>query len=234
MKTIGLIGGTSWPSTILYYEHLNRMAQAELGGYHSARLILHNVDYHRMKSSYAATGGREEIPGYLNEEIDTLAAMKPDCIVICNNTLHKGLDILSGAIQCQTDIPYIHIIDAVAAAAKEKEQQSLLLLGTKFTMEDGFYAKKLEEKHGLTISVPDEDDRNIIQEMQTAIALGNMEDSFRGRFGDILERYKNYDAAILACTELPLAIAEDNCPIPIIDPIYEQCRAAIAFAFTDV
>jgi len=232
MKKIGLLGGTSWPSTIPYYEHLNRMAHEHQGGFHNARLALHNVNYHRMKSSYQTDGGWDKIPGLLNAEIDQLCSYQPDCIVICNNTLHKALDILQDQNLCQTEIPYIHIIDAVAKAAIDRKNETLLLLGTQFTMEDGFYARKLKNKYGLSIDIPNEVHRGEIQDMQTAISQGNIEESFTARFEKMLSEYRSYDGVILACTELPLAITAQNCPLPIIDPIYEQCKAAIDFAFS--
>src|SRR3546814_874556 len=140
MKTIGLLGGTSWPSTIEYYRLLNEMAQARLGGHHCARLILYNIDYHAIKSRYQ--GGWDEIPKLLRSELERLCRLKPDCLLICNNTLHKALDHI--AETWSPDIPVFHIVDAVGRAARRHGMERVLLLGTRFTMEDGYYAERLQ------------------------------------------------------------------------------------------
>lgn len=231
MKKIGMISGTSWPSTIPYYEWLNQKANEIYGGYHSARIMLHNVDYHRIKSQYNEANGWSIIPKYLLEEINDLMKSEPDCIMICNNTLHKAIDILASQGNLPKNTPVIHIVDAVGEMAVKNSYQRLLLLGTKFTMEDGFYADKLKDKYDLCIEIPNENHRNMIQEMQSEIALGNMKDEYRIEFKNILTDYKNFDAIILGCTELPLAIDATTTPIPIINVIEQQCIKVANFAF---
>jgi aspartate racemase len=233
MKKIGLLGGTSWPSTIPYYEWFNRRANQLYGGYHSAKLAIHNVDYHRIKSQYTTHNGWDIIPDYLSEEISILAKSDPDCIVICNNTLHKAVDILISENNFPTDIPLIHIVEAVGEYAVKSGYKNLLLLGTKFTMEDGFYTNRLQNDYGLSVSIPEVDDRYAIQTLQTAISLGKMQNSFYGDFKSILDKYTNYDAVILGCTELPLAINEKSTLLPIIDVIEVQCEKAAEFAYGD-
>ncbi len=224
MKTIGLLGGTSWPSTPQYYTYINERIAAELGGHHSAKIILYSIDYHPIKSLYP--DGWDNIPALLGAELKTLDEMKPDYILICNNTLHKGYDIL---VEQQEAVLYgqvIHLVVATAKKAMEMECKRVLLLGTKFTMEDGFFEDRLRF-FGLDVAAPNEDDRNAIQEMQSQISAGDIRDEHAPRFKDIIARYDNVDAVILGCTELPLVIDGGVTSLPIINPIHAQCDEAI-------
>ncbi len=230
MKIIGLLGGTSWPSTPLYYSYLNELVAKKLGGHHSARIILYSINYHAIKSRYTVPGGWDEIPGLLREELLTLDRMGPDCILICNNTLHKAYDMVADkGIALGAHV--VHLVVATAREAQARDYKKLLLLGTKFTMEDGFFAKRLRF-FGLDVDIPSEDDRAAIQEMQTAISAGRMDPAFRGRFKEMLSRYSGYDGLVLGCTELPLVITADETSIPILNPIHVQCAEAVKYAFS--
>lgn len=230
IKIIGLLGGTSWPSTPLYYTALNRMVADKAGGHHSARIMLYSIDYHAIKSRYTAPGGWDEIPDLLEEELHVLDRAGPDCILICNNTLHKAYDIIA-ARGIALGAHVIHLVVATAKEAQARGYHRVLLLGTKFTMEDGFFADRLRF-FGLQADVPSEADRAEIQQMQTEISAGRMLPEFRARFAEMLSRYKGYDGLILGCTELPLAITEAETDIPILNPIEAQCAAAIKYAFS--
>lgn len=230
MRKIGLLGGTSWPSTIPYYEYLNREVGLRLGGYHTANLVLHNVNYHPIKSLYTQSDGWDKIPDLLLAELEELSKAEPDCIVICNNTLHKAVDMLEERGDLSDLPPIIHIVDTVGHRAIAGGAKSLLLLGTKFTMEDGFYADRLKKKFGLAVDVPDFDDRVEIQHMQSQIAAGTIEPEFLLRMKKIVSNYPQYDGVVLACTELPLCLSNDDVEMPVIDPIKEQCDAALEFA----
>ncbi len=226
MKTIGLLGGTSWPSTIDYYRILNELAQETLGGFHSANLLLRSIDYHEIKSRYYDRWS--EIPALLEQEIRRLVSAGPDCLVICNNTLHKAFDAIEEVLALP--IPVIHIVKATGRAAQYRNLRRLLLLGTKYTMEDGFYHRGLEQ-FGLQVETPIEEDRVTIQRIQSQIAKGIMTEDFRSFFAKLIGKYsEKVDAAVLACTELPLAIQQKDSPIPILNPTELQCREAFAFA----
>jgi aspartate racemase len=232
MKTIGLLGGTSWPSTIEYYRILNELAQARLGGHHSARLLLSSIDYHEIKSRYYARW--DEIPALLRTEIESFASLAtgasaggPQCLVICNNTLHKAYD--SFASELDLGMPVFHVVRETGAHAAARGYRHLLLLGTQFTMEDGFYHRGLEA-FGLRVSTPREQDRVGIQEVQTQLARGVMRPEFRQYFLDLVERYSDVDAVVLGCTELPLAMAQGDYALPLINPTQLQCIAAFEYA----
>jgi len=225
MKTIGLIGGTSWPSTIEYYRILNQLVNENMGGFHSAKLLLKSIDYHEIKNNYAA--GWDKIPGLLKKEIQDFLICKPDCIILCNNTLHKAYDLISAELNLP--MPFFHAVNLTAQYAVQNSYRNLLLLATKFTMEDGFFIRPLEQA-GLNVTIPSADDRQKIQDIQTQLAQGILTSEFIEQFGDIISRYKNVDAVVLACTELPLAITKENCSLPIINPVVLQCEAAAKFA----
>ncbi|MFO1204782.1 MAG: amino acid racemase [Burkholderiales bacterium] len=226
MKTIGLLGGTSWPSTIEYYRILNELAQQELGGFHSASLLLRSIDYHEIKSRYHERWA--EIPELLEREISAFAALGPDCLVICNNTLHKAFDVIAGRLALP--IPVFHAVAVTGQAACAMHCQRLLLLGTKFTMEDGFYQRGLE-RFGLQVATPEEKDRARIQEIQSELARGTMRDAHRADLAALIEKHaESVDAVVLACTELPLAIRQADCRVPLLNPTALQCREAFRYA----
>lgn len=225
MKTIGLIGGTSWPSTIEYYRILNQLVSNKLGGFHSAKLLLKSIDYHDIKSSYAKDWNK--IPALLKQEIQDFLPCKPDCLILCNNTLHKAFDSFSA--QLGLSVPVFHAVNLTAEYALKMGYRNLLLLATKFTMEDEFFIKPLESS-GLTVTIPNDSDRKKIQDIQSLLAQGVIKPEFIGQFRDIISRYENVNSVVLACTELPLAITAENCTLPIINPVVLQCEAAVKFA----
>ena len=226
MKLIGLLGGTSWPSTIDYYRILNELSQQKLGGFHSANLLLRSIDYHDIKSRYHDRWA--EIPALLEREIKAFVALGPDCLVICNNTLHKAFDVIAAGMALS--IPVFHIVETTGRAARSMKLRRLLLLGTKFTMEDGFYRRGLEQ-FDLQVETPVEPDRDRIQRIQSQLASGIMKAEFRRTLIRIIEKHAGLvDAVVLACTELPLAIRQGDCSIPVLNPTEQQCRAAFAFA----
>ncbi len=225
MKLIGLLGGTSWPSTIDYYRLLNEMAQARFGGEHSANLLLKSIDYHSIKSRYATAW--QEIPPLLKKELRALIALKPDCILLCNNTLHKALDQIMPELD--TYIPFFHIADITARHLRERNQRNILLLATKLTMEDGYYAGRLEAE-GATVTLPTPEERIRVQEAQTRLAHNEHRPEDRAFFRNLLKRYSHLDAAVLACTELPLVITQEESALPLVNPAALQCAAAFDYA----
>ena len=224
MKTIGLLGGTSWPSTPLYYNYLNEKIAHALGGHHSACIILYSINYHPIKSLYP--DGWDQIPALLKTELERLDEMEPDCLLICNNTLHKAYDILVENQDIALESQLIHIVVATAKKAHALDAKRVLLLGTKFTMEDGFFADRLRF-FGLEVETPNEEDRNTIQNIQSQISAGVVKPEFKSSFKNLLAKYEGFDAVILGCTELPMVIDRSVTDMTIIDPIHAQCDEAI-------
>ncbi|TDE14626.1 aspartate/glutamate racemase family protein [Dyadobacter psychrotolerans] len=224
MKRIALLGGTSWPSTLEYYTELNQRINQKLGGSHSCPMLLYNIDYHEIKSRYA--DGWAEIPLLLKTEIENILALNPDGLIICNNTLHKAFDQIKNEMQIQT--PVFHVIDLTQEFILKNKWNRVLLLATKFTMEDDFFKKPLMDA-GIEVAIPDPEERAAIQEIQTELAKGIIKDEFISYFQTLADKYDDFDAFILACTELPLAFRNVTAKPVLINTIAVQCEKAIDF-----
>ncbi|HAA16110.1 MAG TPA: aspartate racemase [Cytophagales bacterium] len=223
-KKLGLLGGTSYPSTVYYYRRLNELYQTRQGGYHSCPLVLHNIDYHAIKSRYHH--GWEEIPQLLKAEVEQLLAYQPDFLVLCNNTLHKALDIIRPELGLS--IPVAHILELTQAYVQAQGMQQVLLLGTRFTMEDGFFSDALREV-GVSVIIPNKAERARIQEIQSAVSGGQMADEYVSYFRQIAETYTHCDGIILGCTEFPLIFEQMEVDTPLVNTIELQCQFAVDF-----
>lgn len=227
MKTIGLLGGTGWSSTIEYYTLLNELMLARLGGHHSAKILLKSIDYHDLWSNY---GNDQKAAQLLQEELAGLIALRPDCIIICCNTLHKYYDMIKENLD--SSIPVIHALDLVAQHAKDRGYKKVLLLATKFTMEDGFFAKNLENA-GIDVVIPTQNERNILHEIHDQLMVNCITIEAREYFRMLILKHNDLDAVILGCTEYPLVVDETNSALPIIDPVNLQTASAVNFALTE-
>lgn len=232
MKMIGLLGGMSWPSTIDYYRILNELAHTRQGDHHSANLLLRSIDYHEIKSAYY--GRWDRVPGLLETEVREFASLGAACLVLCNNTLHEALDqILPGL---NLPLPVVHIARETGAEAQRRGIRRVLLLGTLHTMEHHYYRGVLES-FGLEVQIPDAQERTRIQAIQNELARGNVIQHDKAWFIGMLSRYSQLDAAVLACTELPLLFpgdARETDPgLPLLNPTRIQCEAAMRFALSD-
>jgi aspartate racemase len=230
MRLIGVLGGTSWPSTVLPYRLLNRAVEERLGGHHSARIVLYSIDYHAIRSCYTADWGA--VPALLEAEIETLLGFGPDCWMIANNTLHKAYDMIAGGLPA--DPPMFHAIRLVRDHLLAHGRRKVLLLGTRFTMEDGYYARPLQDA-GIDVVVPDLADRERVQAIQTRLATGETDPEFTAYFAELTARHAamGCEAVIAGCTELPLAMTQESLPIELVDPLVLQCRACVDFALAD-
>lgn len=226
MKNIGLLGGTGWSSTIGYYTLLNQMVNERLGGFHSAEITLHSIDYHNIMANYGQD--HEATATSLKKELQKLLTLKPDCFIICCNSLHKYYDMIKADLAPQ--IPVFHAVELTARHLQENEHKKILLLATKFTMEDGFFAKILENQ-GIEVVIPDEVDRNSIRDVHAQELMSNIiSENGKKIFGDIIARYSNVDAVVSACTEFAMILETIKIDSPVIDPMYLQCAGAVDFA----
>lgn len=226
MKTIGLLGGMSYVSTIDYYRYINRKVHEKLGQKHSARIILSSIDYQELKKyDYKDWDKAADV---LMDEILKLASCGVDCILICNNTQHKAFDQIESDLYI--DVPVFHIVDCVGEYAVAHKFKNLLLLGTQFTMEDKFYSDRLAKKFNLNIIVPAEKDRVEIQRIvQEELVKEKYLDKSRKALLDIIGRH-NCDAVILGCTELPSLVQPKDCAVPLLNTVEIHCDKAISFA----
>lgn len=225
MKTTGLLGGTGWSSTIGYYRLINELVSERLGGYHSAKILLKSIDYYNIMLNYGVN--HDAVARILETELLELIALKPDCIIICCNSLHKYYDMIKSKLT--TDIPVMHAIQLVADYLNVNHKKKILLLATKFTIEDGFFSKTLE-KNGIQVEIPTAYERDKMQEIHPELMHNVVTQESRDYFSNLIAKHQDLDAVILGCTEYPLVVKDDNSILPIVDPVYLQAMAAVNYA----
>jgi len=228
MKTIGLIGGMSWESSSVYYNIINETVKERLGGLHSAKCILYSVDFEKI-ASLQHQGKWEELTKLMINFAQQLERAGADFIVICTNTMHK----MAEEVQDNINIPLLHIADATAERIKEQGLRKPGLLGTKFTMEEDFYKKRLKEKYDLDVMIPSNTDREIIDSViYNELCLGILKQSSKEKFKDIIRKLVSVgaDGLILGCTEIPLLISQEDVEVPLFDTTAIHSKAAVAFA----
>lgn len=225
MKTIGLLGGMSWESTAEYYRLINQGINAELGGLHSAKIILNSIDFDEIeKLQHANEWDRlEEI---LSLEAQALERAGAQGLMICTNTMHK----LADKILENINIPIIHIADATAKDLVLNNIKKVALLGTAFTMEEEFYKSRLTQKYGLEVIIPSERGREDIHSIiYDELCLGITKDSSRDRYVQIIKELADdgAEAVILGCTEIGLLISPKDSPIPTYDTTVIHANSAV-------
>lgn len=230
MKMIGLIGGMSWESTVVYYQLLNRLARQRLGGLHSARLLLWSFDFAEIEAHQAA-GDWEAATNCMLDAARSLEKGGAECIVICTNTMHK----MAGEVQDAVNIPLIHIADATATAIKAAGVQRPLLLGTRFTMEQDFYKGHLKNQHGISVLIPDDAERTSVHDIiYQELCQGEIKPASKQRYLDIVSNAADAgaDGVIFGCTEVGLLIAATDLDLPAFDTTELHAIAALDFALT--
>ncbi len=228
MKTIGLIGGMSWESTIVYYQLLNRMARDRLGGLHSAKLILWSFDFAEIEACQAA-GDWARATGLMIEAARNVERGGAECLVICSNTMHK----LADEVQQAVGIPLLHIADATAFAIKASGVQRPLLLATGYTMEHDFYKGRLRDLHGIEVEVPDAAGRGIVHDIiYEELCRGVVSAASKQRYLDIVAAAatQGADGVIFGCTEVGLLIRPADLAVPAFDSTELHARTALDFA----
>lgn len=227
MKTIGIIGGMSWESTQTYYRLINQKVREQLGGLHSAKLILYSVDFGEIEPLQHA-GDWAGTADILTEAAQALETAGADFIVLATNTMHK----VAPEIELAVNIPLLHIADATAAALEADNIKTVGLLGTKFTMEQDFYRDRLES-HGICVVVPELRERNRIHEVIfKELCLGKAEPQSKADYLKIINKLAEYgaDAIILGCTEIGLLISQADTPVKLFDTTEIHADQAIKFA----
>jgi aspartate racemase len=222
MKTIGLIGGMSWQSTIPYYRLINEAVAQTLGGLHSAKIVLYSIDFDEIEE-LQRTGQWEKAGAWLTEIARTLENAGAEVMVIGTNTMHIVADQVAAGIS----IPLIHIADATAAAILANGARTVGLLGTRFTMEKEFYRARLES-HGLLVLTPGETDRGEVHRViYDELCLGRIEDvsrdAYRRIIGDLIAR--GAEAIIFGCTEIGLLVSQSDSSVPVFDTCKVHARA---------
>jgi aspartate racemase len=228
MKTIGLIGGMSWESSIEYYRIINEATRARLGGLHSAKSVMISVDFAEIEV-LQHQGRWAEAAQILADAAQTLETGGADCVVLCTNTMHKAAD----EIQACISVPFLHIADATGQRVVDAGIARVALLGTRFTMEEDFYRGRLARHYGLQVTVPDAQEREIIHRViYDELVVGQIRPASRAQFARIIERLVEQGAGgvILGCTEIGLLVHSQDCPVPLFDTTRIHAEAAVAFA----
>jgi len=228
MKTIGLLGGMSWESTLEYYRIINQAVKARLGGSHSAQCLLYSVDFDQIETLQHA-GEWDALTAAMLAAVHRLERGGADCLVICTNTMHRMAD----EIQAASTLPLLHIADATANAINASGVDTVGLLGTRFTMEGDFYRGKLEREHGLRVLIPDETGRELVHHViYTELIQGNIRAESRQAYLEIIAQLQSRGAqgVILGCTEIPLLIKSEDAPIPVFDTTTIHAQAAVDWA----
>ena len=227
LKTIGLIGGMSWESTVTYYKIINETVKEKLGGLHSAKCILYSVDFQEIEECQA-NGNWEKSGEILGEAANNLEKAGADFIVICTNTMHKVVNQIKEKIS----IPILHIAEMTAEKILEKGLKNIALLGTKYTMEQDFYKSKLIEK-GINVIIPDKNDIEIINEViYDELCLGTINSNSKKKFLEIVDklRSKGAEGIILGCTEIGLLIKNEDTDVPLFDTAVIHAEEAAIYS----
>ena len=227
LKTIGLIGGMSWESTVTYYKIINETVKEKLGGLHSAKCILYSIDFQEIEECQA-NGNWEKSGEILGEAANNLEKAGADFIVICTNTMHKVVNQIKEKIS----IPILHIAEMTAEKILEKGLKNIALLGTKYTMEQDFYKSKLIEK-GINVIIPDKNDIEIINKViYDELCLGIINSNSKKKFLEIVDKLRNKgsEGIILGCTEIGLLIKNEDTDVPLFDTAIIHAEQAAIYS----
>ena len=231
MKTIGLIGGMSWESSIEYYRIINQEARKRLGGLHSTECLMFSFDFAEIEA-LQMIGDWKSATQRMIQAAQQVERGGGECIVICTNTMHKMADAVQNAI----DIPLIHIADATAEVIRAQKIETIGLLGTRFTMEEDFYKGRMVDKFGLNVLIPDADGRNAVHHIiYDELVVGEIKDDSRKQYQAVIESLKaeGAEGVILGCTEIGLLIKPEHSVLPVFDTTYLHALSALEWALGD-
>ena len=224
MKTIGLIGGMSWESTVPYYARINELFKDRLGGLSSARIVLVSVNFAEVAALQRA-GDWAAAARLLADAARALERAGADVMLICTNTMH----LVAAEVAAAVSIPLLHIADATAQPILAAGQRRVGLLGTRFTMEHDFYRTHMREHHGIEVLVPDEADRALVhQVIFDELCVGVRNPHSREAYRRIMQSLaaQGVEGIILGCTEISLLVQPDDAPLPLYDSTVLHADAA--------
>ncbi|TDX17759.1 aspartate racemase [Buttiauxella sp. BIGb0552] len=231
MKTIGLLGGMSWESTIPYYRLINEGIKEQLGGLHSAKIVLHSVDFHEIEACQSK--GEWDLAGeMLAQAAVGLQKAGAEGIVLCINTMHK----VAHHIESRCGLPFLHIADATGRAITAQNVQRVALLGTRYTMEQDFYRGRLSAEFGIESLIPEEPQRlRINQIIFEELCLGKITEESKRYYQQVIEELQGQGAqgVIFGCTEIGLLLNQQDCPLPVFDTAAIHAADAVNFMLTE-
>lgn len=232
MKTIGLIGGMSWESSIEYYRLINQEMRRRLGGVHSAKSLMYSVDFGEVEM-LQHSGRWEDATGMMIDAALRLEAGGAECVVICTNTMHKMAEEVQAAVR----VPLLHIADAAAAEVRKQGLTCVGLLGTRFTMEENFYTGRLAERFGLKVLIPDPAGREVVHRViYDELVAGIINPASRDAYLQVIQSLADQGAQgiILGCTEIGLLVKDGDCRLPLFDTTPIHALAAVDWALADM
>jgi len=228
MKTIGLLGGMSWESTVHYYRAINEGVRNSLGNLHSAKIAMYSVDFEPIEK-LQHEGDWAGTASILSDAARNIESAGADFLLICTNTMHKVAPEIAQAI----NIPILHIADATAEVLLQKGIRTVGLLGTAFTMEQEFYKGRLSDKYGLDVLVPGKEDRELVHRViYRELCLGKIKNGSRAeylRIIDLLAR-QGAEAVILGCTEIGMLVSQEDTEVPLFDTTAIHAAKAVEYA----
>jgi aspartate racemase len=228
MRTIGLIGGMSWQSSVEYYKIVNEEVQSRLGLLRSSQCLMHSVDFGPIER--AQHDGRwDDTAVMLEDAARKLQAGGAACIVLCTNTMHKVADRIQRAVT----IPFLHIADPVGRAARDRGSKTVGLLGTAFTMEQGFMKDRLSEQYGLSVLVPSVEEREAVHRIiYDELCVGIVRSESLRLYLTVIDSLvaRGADSIILGCTEITLLVKQKDSPVPLLDTTALHAKAAVDFS----
>jgi aspartate racemase len=230
MRTIGLLGGMSWESSVEYYRLLNEAVRERLGGLHSAECVMWSVDFAPIEE-LQRSGDWDEAARRLAVLARRLEGAGVECLVLCTNTMHR----LAGEVQAAIEIPLLHIADATAARVRAAGVDTVGLLATRYTMEQDFYRGRLEERHGLGVLVPPEPDLTLVHDViYRELCQGRVLDGSREEYRRVIAELEaaGADGIIYGCTEIDLLVGPEDASVPVFDSTRIHVEAAVEWALT--
>lgn len=228
MKTIGLLGGMSWESTLSYYRIINEGIRDTLGGLHSAKIVMYSVDFDPIEK-LQSSGDWDGTARILAEAAQNIADAGADFLLICTNTMHR----IAPEVQAAISIPLLHIADATAEVLVKAGITSVGLLGTAFTMEQDFYRGRLHDQYGLNVLIPEANDRQLVHRIIfQELCLGKVDPNSKEEFLRIIESLADSgaEAVILGCTEIGLLVNQDDTGVKLFDTAVIHAEKAVEYA----
>lgn len=228
MKTIGLIGGMSWESSLEYYKLINETVKSKLGGFHSAQCLMYSVDFEEIEVLQHQNKW-DELTNIMVNSAEKLKNGGADFIVICTNTMHK----MASDIEDRVGIKVLHIAEVTGEKIVQKGMKKVGLLGTKFTMEQDFYKKVLKEKFDIDVVIPEEEERKIVHNViYNELCKGIINDNSKTQYKNIINKLalNGAEGVVLGCTEIPLLIKQADVDIPIFDTTMIHAISAVEYA----
>jgi aspartate racemase len=230
MKTLGLIGGTTWISTVDYYKYINQLTAEKLGGANSAKILLYSLNFEELKTLFYASDW-PRVAEILTEIAKNLENAGAKAIVLCSNTTH----IPAGEIQRRINIPLIHIADSTAREINRLNLKKVALLGTRFTMDSDYYREKLRA-FGIELIIPNAAEREFINSsIFNELGKNIFSAETKQKYLEIIENLsaRGAEGVIFGCTEIPMLLSAEDCPVPSFDTTLIHARAAVEFALAD-